>query len=541
MQNTVDTRICEVTVYADRALVTRRGIVQLTGEQQDVTIAPLPVTLLSESVRARSTGTVPVRLLGVRTQRWHTTPVSNLEVARLTQEIESLEERKRQGQDLLALLHLQRNFVKSLSNQYLERLTKFQNPEPLDLTQIRELMEFVGQQYSEFSTAIASVDKEQKQLDKQLQALIEQLQQLSTPHSSESVSIIVTLEPSAAGEFELEVSYIVTPASWVPLYDLRLSTTNQHINVSYLAEVKQNSGEDWLGVALTLSTCQPGLGVGTLPPKLTPWYINAQRPSYPGLTRSHTSQAPTLASGSLFATMPYPGMTPVPDAARELELELLNTAQVDTTQVSPPGGSVTFAVRSATTIESNGVPHKTIVFNEDYPCRAEYIAIPRLVSSAYLQSAIANPLTGITLLPGKANIFRDNTFVGTIELENIAPGQEFTLNLGIDEGVKIERDLVERQVDNKLIGNQCRTTYGYRLIITNLREQQVELKLTEQLPVSRNEQIIVRLTSSSPQVQSSELGTLEWSFTLPPRTQHEVYYQFTVEHPPELTVVGLDI
>jgi uncharacterized protein (TIGR02231 family) len=239
--------------------------------------------------------------------------------------------------------------------------------------------------------------------------------------------------------------------------------------------------------------------------------------------------------------MPYPGMTPVAGAARELELELLNKAQVATAQVCQPGGIVTFEVRSASTIKSDGVPHKTIIFNADYPCRAEYSAIPRLVSSAYLQSAIANPLTGVTLLPGKANIFRDNTFVGTTELENIAPGQEFTLNLGIDEGVKIERELVERQVDNQLIGNQCRTTYAYRLIITNLREHQVELKLTEQLPVSRNEQITVRLTSSNPQIYSSELGTLQWSFTLPPLAQHDVYYQFTVEHPPELTVVGLEI
>lgn len=393
--------------------------------------------------------------------------------------------------------------------------------------------------YSEFSNAIASVDKEQKQLDKQLQVLIHQLQQLSTPLQSESASIIVTLEPSAAGEFELEVSYIVKQASWIPLYDLRLSTTNEQINLSYLAEVKQNSGEDWVGVALTLSTNKPGLG--TLPPKLTPWYIDAQRPSYPGLTRNNTSQSPSLSSGSLFATMPYPGMTPVPDAARELELELLNKALVSTAQVSQAGGIVTFEVRSANTINSDGAPHKTIIFNADYPCRAEYIAIPRLVSSAYLQSAIANPLTGVTLLPGKANLFRDNTFIGTTELENIAPGQEFMLNLGIDEGVKIERALVERQVDKKFIGNQYQTTYAYRLIITNLREQQVELKLTEQLPVSRNEKITVRLTSSNPQIQSSELGTLQWLFTLSPRTQHEVYYQFMVEHPPELTIVGLDI
>jgi hypothetical protein len=78
-------------------------------------------------------------------------------------------------------------------------------------------------------------------------------------------------------------------------------------------------------------------------------------------------------------------------------------------------------------------------------------------------------------------------------------------------------------------------------VITNLREQQAELILTEQLPISRNEQIKVRLTRSSPQIQVGEMGMLEWSLSLPPLSKQELYYQFTVEHPPELTVVGLDI
>jgi uncharacterized protein (TIGR02231 family) len=154
---------------------------------------------------------------------------------------------------------------------------------------------------------------------------------------------------------------------------------------------------------------------------------------------------------------------------------------------------------------------------------------------------VKNSANGATLLPGKANIFRDNIFVGTTQLDNIAPGQEFKLNLGIDEGLKIERELVERQVDKKLMTNQRRITYSYRLIITNLLNSEANLKLTEQLPVSRNEQIKVRLIRSNPQIQLGEMGILEWMLTLAPQERREIYYQFTVEHPPELTVVGLDI
>lgn len=72
---TVDTQVEEVIVYDDRALVTRRGIVQLTGEEHELVISQLPLTLLSESVRATGTG-VAVRLLGVRTERIFTREMS---------------------------------------------------------------------------------------------------------------------------------------------------------------------------------------------------------------------------------------------------------------------------------------------------------------------------------------------------------------------------------------------------------------------------------------------------------------------------------
>lgn len=538
MNKTVDTRIQEVTVYDDRALVTRRGIVQLTGNEHELVIAQLPVTLVSESVRIGGTGSY-VRLLGVRTERIYTTDAIAHRVFELNQSISSVEDEKRLIQDELSLLNLQRNFIKTLSAQYLERLTRFPDPEQMNLAEVRKLLDFVGQQYGEFSIAIAGREKQQQKLDKQLQALRQQLQQISTPLPQENFNIILSLEASEAGEFNLEVSYLVQEASWKPLYDLSFSTTSQILNINYLAEVKQSTGEDWLDVALTLSTAKPGLG--SLPPKLTPWYVDIQQPNYSSARKMRSRAEPDSRQEEM-AAMPFAGMTPALEetAIWSAQGEQLK-AQIATAEVYKQGGVITFGISSGGNIPTDGTPHKTTIFNDDYPYQADYISMPRLVSMAYLQTTITNPLTGVTLLPGNANIFRDNSFVGTTELENIAPGQEFKVNLGIDEGLKIERDLVERQVDKKLIGNNRRTTYAYRLMITNLSDRTAELTLTEQLPISRNELLKVRLTRSNPQIQIGDLGLLEWSLTLEPNSPQELYYQFTVEQPPDLTIFGLDI
>jgi uncharacterized protein (TIGR02231 family) len=477
-----------------------------------------------------------VRLLAVGTERIYTTEPVAERVAQLSEEIQQLESQKQSIQDRLASLLLQRNFVQSLSETSVERFSQSLARQQVGLDETKALLNFVGQQYNELSDAIAQHEKQQHDLEKQLQARRRQLQQVLSPHAKESFSIVIAIEPSAAGNFELEVDYVVAQASWTPLYDLRVSGTGDRVNLSYLAEVEQNTGEDWTGVGLTLSTAKPGLG--TLPPKLTPWYIDINAPGRigGGMVRARMPRPAAPEQFILTAdSMAYGGAPPSAAPVEYFEAETV------VAEVSQEGGVVTFQLDGGSNIPSDGAPHKVTIFNDEYPSSNEYIAMPRLVSFAYLQASVTNPATGATLLPGKANIFRDNTFVGTTQLENVSPGQEFKVNLGIDEGLKIERDLVEQEVDKRFLGGQRRTTYAYRLGITNLRDRPVNLKLTEQLPVSRNEQIKVRLTRSNPQMQLGEMGMLEWSLTLPPQSKQELYYQFTVEHPPELTVFGLDI
>ncbi|WP_445246235.1 mucoidy inhibitor MuiA family protein [Microcoleus sp. OTE_8_concoct_300] len=538
---TIDTRICEVTVYTDRALVTRRGTVPLTGNERELAIASLPTTLDTESVRATGAGTVAVRLLGVRSHTVFSSEPVGDRTAELTQQIQELETQKRAIDVQIASRKIQLKFVENLSEKSVGSFASSIAKQQIGLNQTGELLNFLGSNYKKYVSAIALYETQQREIDKQIKALNQQLGQVKTPHSEQSFNIIVAIEPSGSGNFELEVSYVVMRARWTPLYDLRVNTTNNQINLNYLAEVNQNTGEDWTGVALTLSTAKPGMG--TLPPKLEPWFIDTLHSTvkYRNTeSKARSSQVLSDSDGDIVDVLDegmfgsFAGVTS--DTASQPR-----EAETATAKVSREGGTVSFQVGGNTKIPSDGTPHKVMVFRENYPFKPEYIAVPRLVSFAYLQAVVVNPLTGATLLPGKANIFRDNTFVGTVQLENVSPGQEYKVNLGIDERLKIERELVERQVDKKLIGQQRRMSYAYRLNVTNLQQVQVHLTLQEQLPVSRNEQIKVRLTLTNPKIVAGEMGLLEWIMSLQPQAKQELYYQFVVEHPPDLAVIGLDI
>ncbi|MGL5084066.1 MAG: mucoidy inhibitor MuiA family protein [Microcoleaceae cyanobacterium] len=528
---TLETQITEVTVYADQAKVTRRGQVQLNGSVTELLIPGLPNLLKAESLRAIGRGTHAVNIVSLRTEKVFATQPVYEKAAQIVELIRQLDQQKRTLKDQLNAVKLQQGFINQLSEHSVMPFSENLALQNIGLKETREFLNFLGKRYGEYATLTAQLEAQHHELEKQLEALRKQLKQLQQIRPTESVSVVVIVANAVPSEFELELSYSITQASWQPLYDLRVSPTGDRLHLTYLAEITQTTGEDWQNASLTLSTAKPGLG--TLPPKLDPWYIDISRPQPMPLALKRRELG-FSADGEMSAIM-SPSAIMLNNKPESVPAEILNAT------VIKDGSVVTFNLDGNSNIPNDGNPHQVTVFRDDYLSHFEYLAIPRLVSFAYLQAAVMNPETGVTLLPGKANLFRGNTFMGNTELENIAPGQRFKVNLGIDEGVKIERELIERQVDKKLIGGQRRIVYAYRISMTNLQNLPYQMILKDQLPVSRDEQIKVKLLQARPRIELGEMGGLEWSIILAPKAREEVYYQFVVEHAPELTLIGLNI
>ncbi len=533
----IDTQITAVTVYTDRALVTRQGIINLTGAERELTVSNLPTTLDPESVRVSGKGQIAVKLQGVTTDRQYTTePVAD-RIAQLSAQIEQLGADKRRLQSQFDTIKLQANFVQGLREKTQESFSWSLARQKIGLEDTLNFLDFIGTKTTEYAFAGEDLRQQQQQIDKQIQSFRLQLEEVETPYSKQSFEITIAIEPAGAGEFQLELTYVVSRAHWTPLYDLRVQSTSKTIQLNYLAEIVQTTGEDWSNINLILSTAKPGLG--TLPPKLDPWYIDASAPPQ----MMHKSRS--IVSKSASMAMPAAPMSVGGSFDRLEEVDEMLTmeypAETVVAEVSQQGSVVTFQLGGGGNIPSDGNPHKVTIFNDNFGCEFEYIAMPRLVSFAYLQAKAKNRADGTTLLPGKANIFRDDVFVGTSNLENIAPGQEFKLNLGIDEGIKIDRELIERQVDKTFLAGNRRITYAYRLSVTNLLNVVSHIQINDQIPHSRNEQIKVKLIKINPQIQLGELGRLAWELDLPANKKTEIQYQFSIEHPEGIQLQGLDI
>src|SRR4030095_15415080 len=87
----VDTTITDVTVYTDRARVTRRGNTHLTQGEQTLSIENVPTSMQDDSVRASGRG-AGVRILGVETVRDYITVAPEEDLAALQKELENLQD-----------------------------------------------------------------------------------------------------------------------------------------------------------------------------------------------------------------------------------------------------------------------------------------------------------------------------------------------------------------------------------------------------------------------------------------------------------------
>lgn len=528
MQQAVATKIRQVNVYRNCALVQRRGSVQITGQERSLLIPNLPANLRPDSVRVAGRGTGEVIILHVDcrpqpTPAERATPAENHPLAIA---IRAAEVAKQKVRDRREALQLQRRFIQRLSEQSVDPFAQSLAEQQASLSKAQQFLQFVEEQYLQICDVLVALDEEEQHIEQQLQTQRQELQSLYTTSTIAHQQVCIDINPIQTGDWLIELTYIVDEVSWQPIYDLRWESSAPRINLSSLAQVQQQTGEDWQQVQLLLSTGEPG--IGPMPPPLEPWYIDL--PPNPFVQIRYSRERYQAASQAL---------APEADEEDGPDPDLFPAAPPESA-IEAMGAALTYAALGECTIPSDRERHTVTLRNDDLGAHWRYIAMPRLMSRAYVEVTAQNRPLGASLLPGMAALYRDGAFVGNVLIPSVAPNERFTVRFGIDDTVRIERQLSDRRVEKNLIGNRRRIHYTYQLQLQNLATHPSELCLIEQLPMSRSDKLKVQLTKTKPKIEQTEQGYLIWILALGPRSAQEVSYQFAVDYPADLPVSGLD-
>ncbi|MDQ6695412.1 MAG: mucoidy inhibitor MuiA family protein [Chloroflexota bacterium] len=522
----VNASIQEVTVYVDRARVTRRGTAHISQGEHTLTFPNLPVTLQDDSVRASGKG-ANVRILNVEVATEFASDQPEGRVAEWRLQLEALRDDDKSLADSDEIVVRKLDFLKGLQDASGLNLARAAAYGKATTENIDTLLEYLTKDLQSIYAERREIARKRRDLAEQIAALQDMLSRVQQPATHATRAVYVTVEATAdEADVELEIMYGVYNASWEPLYDIRLVDTR--VEMTYLANVRQQSGEDWPPVQLSLSTARPSVSSGI--PELDPWYIDVYRPTPPAVYKR------AAAPMQMMAMSESPGDAAVGGAVAEPVPPPMQSAEAE---LESSGAAVTYRVVRPVSIPSDGAPHKTTITTMDLDAQLDYVTVPRLAEEAYLRAKITNSSPFI-FLAGSANIFHGADFVGATRLEMVVPKAELEVQLGVDDRIKVERELTGRQIGKTFIGNTRRTAFGYKITVTSHLDSPAQVTLFDQLPVSRNEEIKVKLQEASPTpTEQSDLNIMKWKLQLAPQQKQEVVFEFVVEQPRSVQVTGI--
>ena len=524
---TPDSRITAVTVYADRAVVTRTAQLAFPGEGViEAVFDRLPATLLEESLQVSGRGATAATLLdvGARTAFVDFTP--NERVKALEDELRQVNRQDRTLTDRMNVLNQQREYVLKIQIATTSPAEKSGDVVVLPETWAK-LLSFSEERLGAIAAELQTIDQNREDLQARRSALEKQLGELRGQRGRNYKVVTVRLAAAAAGSFELTLRYTVPGAAWRPSYDARVHAGDRLVQLGYFGLVRQNTGEDWNNVALTLSTARPSLGGAA--PELSPWIVQQQevRPlARAQEARERVALAPFAAKVS---------------SAGGAAADNYISANLPEAQVQTQATSATFALATPATVPSDNAEQKQPIAQLRLAAAPRYATTPKLQPSAFLTAEVANA-SDYPLLAGLMNVFLNETFVATSHLRTVMPAEKFELALGVDDGIAIKRTLNNRFVeDTGLVTKSKRITYDSTITVQNHKRTAETIVVTDQIPVSRHEKIVVRqLAPDERQLKPDSAGLLKWTLELKPGEKRELPVKFSVEHPVDLPVTGLE-
>ena len=531
MDVSAEIAIKKVTVYPDRARVSGVGSCELESGRHRLVVPNLPLTMDTNSIRVRGSGTAQVRLLGVEVTRQFFEQSPAEAVRQLEGAIEEVQDSLRALEDQKAGWQAHGTYLDGI-RQATAEFAKGLSRGKTTVTDQQQVIAFLQEQDATMRTAVRELEQQQRELTRRLQKLQQELKQIRSTKPPQQYQARIEVEVLSNGRFQPEVSYVVNQAGWQPLYDIRLLEENGRyaLEINYLAQITQRSGQAWEQVQLAVSTARPALNQQL--PQIQPWFIREYQPPKPRRQMVRAAQAAPVAAA---AKMDMP-VTPAPE---EAAFEADVAAEMVTAEVQSVGTAVTFTAPGETDIPHDGSPHKTVLQQIHLEPKLDYLTIPKYNDAVFRRATVAYDKSG-PLLPGAASLFVGEEYIGQTQIKFTAQGDELELLLGVEDRITVERKLSRRDVDKKLLRDQRQLRYGYTVELKNLLKTEAQVVLKDHFPVSRHEQIKVKLDEVRPQPgEQTDLNLLEWQLTLPSGGEQTVQYEYSVEHPRNLQVVGL--
>ncbi len=540
-------KITAATVYSDRAKVTRLAVIDIPAGAHTVVFTGLPPTLMPDSLRAEGKARAEVKFGAVSHKQVMSSELTSERERELNDKSETIQDQITALNAERAAIEAEKNFILQLGQQAQLRSGEEIAEINLKPEQWAAASATIRTKVAEASKALIDLDIRNRSLSREQQKILNELSTLRTGGRS-TFSVSIPVETASATSLTVELSYQVPNATWQPLYDARLSTEGKgELKLTQFGAVSQRTGEDWTGIALSLSTAQPQRGA-SLPDLQPMWvdvyegYNDARGGGFmsKGAERGAMMQNAITAAPAMDSMEAYNGAVPgAPPPPPQEVAATFTAAQTQTT-----GFTAEYKIPGPATVPADGSETKLMVGDYEVASKLEIHIKPQLSGDAFLVAK--STLKGETpILPGQVNLFRDGAFVGQSFTRLLRPDEETDFYFGIDDQVSVKRKVLkDERKEAGVISRDTVLERNYATEVQNLHKDPVYVVVKETVPAPRNEKIVVEIgkdtTTAGYKDNSDNIkGMLYWEFPLAPKEKKVLKLGWTISWPKDFTVSGL--
>ena len=251
-QTKVKTSVEKVTLFIDGAQVTRTRQIDLPAGNSTLVFTGLSPYLDDKSMQVAAKGKFTVTA-----------------VNRLFNHTDSLERSARQKalEQELARIRLEqqqqkaaREVIAAETDLLKVNCSVGNRNAATPLAAIKELNEYYASRMQELKRRTLELDGRTKALGERERQVLADLAQLGGRQSAPMSEVEVRIEAPAACKGAFTLTYYVRNAGWFPSYDIRSGGLSEPVEISYKANIFQNTREEWKNVGLTLSSSNPTTG-----------------------------------------------------------------------------------------------------------------------------------------------------------------------------------------------------------------------------------------------------------------------------------------
>jgi uncharacterized protein (TIGR02231 family) len=511
----VDSKITRVTVFLNRAQVTRVVKTRVEAGKTNLVLTGLTAQLDHQSVQVSGKGNFVI--LGIQHNQNYLSDFNKPKKLQVLQD--SLEIYKRQ----LALEQHQKDILNKEEQLILSNQKIGGSNQNLSVNELKAMADFYRTRLNEIGIGKIKSDDKIKKINERIAKINQQIREQSDLYNRNTSEIVVSVSAEASTSAELEVNYVVANAGWYPVYDIRAINTKNPVQLNYKANVFQSTGEEWNNVRLKLSTANPSLG--GVKPELYSWFLDFYQP----VVRAMQGRAPGVM------TKARPEAAPVADEAMAMSTAQGVAAYVETVQTTL---NTEFDISLPYTVLSASKPTMVDIQNHEMKATYQFAATPKLDQDAFLL-AKAIGWEEFSLLPGEANVFFEGTFVGKTYIDPNTIKDTLAVSLGRDKRIVVKREKVKDFTTRRAIGSNLREAYAWEITVRNTRNEVVKISVEDQVPVSKNSQIEVTVLDVAGAKYNKETGKLVWDMDLQPNESRKIVFKYEVKYPKDKQVSGL--